>query len=216
MTPRTATVGLVSLLALFACATNHTAADLDARMAKADKYSGLIVRLESTGLEMGGLQHVDVPEDGSLIPIMMVNMSRMFSRQQLERIVPALTFYLPADLKAIGYEAHLVETEASVLGDVLESAIAQPRAAVAGAGLAAVRRFAERSGGQLVFLADVRSTHYVSERSHSIATFLGLLAAAGGQYGVAPRDGVAHLKWALIDPSNGDVLRALEDSVREE
>lgn len=181
-----ATLAFIFLLPLVACATNHEIADLDARIASADKFSGLFVRLESNGLEMA--------DEGPLVPIVMMNMTHMLSPQQLEHIVPALTFFLPADLSELGYEAHEARTEVNVFQDVLKSAIAQPSAVVTGGGLAALQSFAQRSGGRLVFLADVVTTHHISGKSRSF---------------------VANSKWAMIDPLTGEILRAFEDSLRE-
>lgn len=196
------------------CAANHVHPEFETRLSGAEKITGLIVRLESTGLERGGLKHMPLPEDESVMFVAMRGMQKLFSEQQLQQMGAAPSLHLPEELIGLGYEKSEAEGDTRLLASLLKSAVSNPRQLVRGDEMEAVRRLASRSGGDIVLLGDIRTRRHMSEESRSFGDFLAILAAAGGQYGAAGGRDIATSIWAIIDPNDGNVLRALEDTVR--
>ena len=211
---------LTRLLVLFVflsasgCATNHVHPEFEKHLTEAKKITGLIVRTESTGLKLGGLKHQQIPEDK--YPIFMANiaMQQLFSEQQLQKMVAAPTLYLPEELIGLGYEESVAKRHIELLTGLLESAISNPARPVRGDELEAVRQLAVRSGGDIVLLGEIRTIYHMSEESRSFANFLSILAAAAGQYSGIDGQDTTTSKWVIIDPADGNVLRALEDTLR--
>lgn len=202
------------LLVASGCATNHVHLEFEKRFTETKKITGLIVHLESTGLELGGLKHQQIPEDEYPMFMAMIAMQKLFTEQQLQKMGVAPTLYLPDELIGLGYEKSVAKCHVEMLTGLLESAVRNPARPVRGDELEAVRQLAVRSGGDIVLLGEIRTSQHMSEESRSFANFLAILAAAGGQYGVIDGHDTATSKWAIIDPADGNVLRALEDSMR--
>jgi hypothetical protein len=205
---------LIVALVMSGCAANHVHPEFEKRLTGTEKISGLIVRLESTGLERGGMKHIPLPEDESVMFIAMRGMQQLFSEQQLQQMGAAPALHLPEELIEFGYEQSEAERDTKLLAALLKSALGVPEQPVRGDKLEAVRRLASRTGGDIVILGDIRTRRHMSEESRSFSDFLSIIAAAGGQYGVpGGRDSAVSL-WAIVDPTDGSVLRTLEDAVR--
>lgn len=206
----------VLLVFLYAsgCATNHVHPEFGTRLDDTKKITGLIVHLESTGLERGGLKHTPLAEDEFAMWAALHAMQQLFTEQQLQQMGAAPTLYLPGELIGLGYQEDIAERDTKLLAGLLKSAISNPGRAVRGDELEAVRRLAVRSGGDIVLLGEIRTSRHMSDESRSFANFLAILAAAGGQYGVTAGQDTATSKWTIVDPADGNVLRALEDTLR--
>lgn len=205
---------LIIILGASGCATNHIHLDFDKRLSETKKITGLMVRLESTGLELGGLKHQQIPEDEYPMFMTIIAMQQLFTEQQLQKMGAAPTLYLPEELIELGYEESVAKRHIELLTGLLESAISNPARPVRGDELEAARQLAVRSGGDIVLLGEIRTSYHMSEESRSFANFLAILAATGGQYGVIDSKDTANAKWVIIDPADGNVLRALEDTLR--
>jgi hypothetical protein len=202
------------VLVTLGCATNHVHPRFQDRITGSETITGLIVQLESTGLEMGGLKHQQIPVDESAMWVAIRAMQELFTEQQLQDMGSTPTLYLPEELIGIGYKENEIERDTKLLAELLKTAINNPRSLAEGDGLEAVRRLASRSGGVIVILGDIRTRSHVSEQSRSFGQFLAILAAAGGQYGVATTHNTAISQWAIIDPNDGNILRVLEDRMQ--
>lgn len=197
------------------CATNHVDPEFEMRLSGAEKITGLIVRHESIGLEWGGLKHVPISEDETVMYVAKRGMTKLFSEQQLQQMRTSPSLHLPGQLIGLGYDKSEAERDTKLLTGLLKSAISNPKKTIQGNELETVRRLASRTGGDIVLLGNIRINYHISEESRSFADFLSILAAAGGQYGVVPMgQNTAVSLWAIIDPGNGNVLRALEDTMR--
>lgn len=200
------------LLALSGCATNYVHPELEPRMSRAVKITFLLVHLEASGLELGGLRKERLPEDeAELIQIL----KRDFSRESQEQGGPVSVVYTPAELIERGYSVEEAAHDAELLGRLLKTAMASPDRLVRGEELEAVRRLAARSDADIVGLGDLRAARFASDQSKAAAVALALLLAAAGQgqYGAPPSSRVTST-WVLIDPSDGSVLRVLEKTTR--
>ena len=205
---------LLVFLGASGCATNHVHHEFDKRLTETVNITALMVRLESTGLEMGGLKHQQVPDDEYPMFMSIIAMQQLFTEQQLQKMGAAPTLYLPEELIGLGYKESVAKRHMTLLTRLLEAAISNPARPVHGDELEAVRELAVRSGGDIVLLGEIRTSQHMSEESRSFANLLAILAAAGGQYGVIDGKDTANAKWVIIDPTDGNVLRALEDTLR--
>ena len=214
------TFKVVRLLLLFVtpllsgCASNHTHPNFESRLSGMEKITGFIVKLESTGLERGGLKHVQLSDDETVIFIAMRSMQKLFTEQQLQKMKASPTLHLQAELIGLGYEEGEVKRDTKLLAGLLASVIRNPRQPVRVDELKAVRRLASRSAGDFILLGDISIRRHISEKSRSLADFLSILAAAGGQYGVPGGQDTANSRWAIVDPVDGGVLRVLEEHLR--
>ena len=195
------------------CATNHVHPEFDKRIAETKKITGLIVQLESTGLKRGGLKHTPLHEDEFAMWAALNAMQKLFSEQQLQQMGAAPTLYLPEELIGLGYKKNEAEHDTKLLAGLLKSAVSNPGLSVRADELEAVRRLAVRSGGDILLLGEIRTSRHMSDESRSFANFLAILAAAGGQYGITAGQDEATSKWTIVDPDNGNILRALQDSL---
>jgi len=196
------------------CATNHVHPEFEKRLGETKKVTGLIVQIESTGLERGGLKHTPLPEDEFAMWAALHAMQKLFTEQQLQQMGAEPTLYLPEELIGLGYRESAAERDTKLLAGLLKSAVSNPGRSVRGDELEAVQRLAVRSGGDILLLGEIHTSRHVSDESRSFANFLSILAAAGGQYGVTAGQDTATSKWVIVDPANGNVLRALEDTLR--
>jgi hypothetical protein len=201
------------LLTLAACAANHVHPDFEQRISGPVKATGLIVKIESIGLEHGGMKHTPRPPDESVMFMAMRNMQQLFTQERLERMgSPEL--HLPEELVNFGYEQAEAGRDTKLLADLLASAVSNPQLPARGEALAAVKRLATRTGGDIILLGEIHSRVHVSEESRSTGNLLSILAAAGGQYGVPAGRDTMNSKWVIIDPADGKVLRTLVDTWR--
>jgi hypothetical protein len=206
------TLALVPLLALSGCATNYVHPEFEPRMSRVAKLTFLLVHLEVSGLELGGLRRERLPEDeAELIQIL----KRDFSRESQQEGGLVSVVYTPAELIERGYSVEEAARDAELLARLLKTAMISPDRPARGEELEAVRRLAARSAADIVGLGDLRAARFASDQSKAAAVALALiLAAAGqGQYGAPPSSRVTST-WALIDPSDGSVLRVLEKTTR--
>lgn len=204
---------LLFILLAAGCAANYVNPEFKNRADAAAKAAGLIVCIESIGLERGGLTRKPLPADESVMFVAMRNMQQLFSQRQLQRM-GAPRLYLPEDLIGLGYAQGEAERDTKLLKALLKSAINNPRQAAQGDQLQAVRRLASLTGADIVLLGEIHTRVHTSEKSRSMANLLAIFAAAGGQYGVTASHDTAASKWVIIDPTDGSVLRALSDTVR--
>ena len=213
-------LGLARLPVLFVflvasgCATNHVHLEFEKRLTETKKITGLIVHLESTGLELGGLKHQQIPEHEYPMFMAMMAMQQLFTEQQLQKMGVTPTLYLPEELVGLGYEESVARRHIDLLTGLLVSAIRNPARPVRWDELEAVRQLAVLGGGDIVLLGEIRTSHHMSEKSRSFANFLSIRAASCGQYGVVDGKDTATSKWVIINPADGNVLRALEDTLR--
>ena len=203
---------LFILLVMSGCAVDHVHPEFDQRFSGSEKVTGLMVRLESTAFEMGGLKHKRNPKDELLMIVAIRNMQQLFSPQQLQQMKSSLTLLMPAELVALGYEEQKVIEDTTLLANLLKSVISNPNELVQGIELVAVQRLAERSGGDIVLLGDIRIQRHASDESRSFANLLAIIAAAGGQYGITASQDTSSSRWAVIDPVDGKVLRVFEET----
>ena len=171
---------LLVFLGTSGCATNHVHHEFDKRLTETVNITGLMVRLESTGLELGGLKHQQIPEDEYPMFMIIIAMQQLFTEQQLQKMGAAPTLYLPEELIGLGYKENMARRHITLLTGLLEATIRNPARPVHGDELEAVRELAVRSGGDIVLLGEIRTSQHMSEESRSFANFLAILAAAGG------------------------------------
>lgn len=204
---------ILALLAAAGCAANYVSSDFDKRVSRATKATGLIIRIDSVGLEQGGLKHRPLAADEVAVFVAMHNMKQLFSPQALQRLgTPEL--HLPQELRKLGYSKEEAGHDTELLTALFKTALGSPRRAVTGEQLAAVRRLASRTGGDIILLGEIHTRIHTSEKSRSIANLLTIIAAAGGQYGVTGGHDSARSKWVVVDPADGRILRTLSDTVR--
>ena len=197
------------------CATNHVHPDFEQRLATKINITGLIVMLESTGLEHGGFKHTRLAEDEFANWAALHAMMKLFPEQQMQQAWSGPTLYLPGELTGLGYQEGVAGRDTALLANLLKSAVNDPGQLVLGEELEAVQRLAVLSGGDLILLGEIHTARHMSDESRTFGNFLSILAAAGGQYGVAAGQDTARSKWILVDPVDGKILRALEDSLRQ-
>jgi len=206
---------LFILLVMSGCAVNYVQPEFEQRLSGLEKIIGLMVRLESTVFEMGGLKHKRSSKDELLMFVAIRNMQQLFSPQQLQQMGSPPTLHMPAELVALGYEEQEVIEDTTLLADVLKSVISNPNDPVQGIELVTVQRLAERSGGDIVLLGDIRIQRHASNESRSFANLLAIIAAAGGQYGITASHDTSSSRWAVIDAVDGKVLRVFEETNKQ-
>ena len=136
---------LLFVLVAAGCATNHVHLEFEKRLTETTKITGLIVHLESTGLELGGLKHRHIPEDEYPMFMAMIAMQALFTDQQLENLGAVPTLYLPEALTGLGYDEGVARHHLELLTGLLASAIRNPAHPVRGDELQAVRQLSTQS-----------------------------------------------------------------------
>lgn len=202
------------ILMVSGCATNYVHPEFETHFSGREKITGLILSVKTIGIERGGLSRTELAEYESLrfISIMIPKLFTAQQMQWMEATPPEI--YIPQELILLGYEQSEADYDTKLLSGALEKAITVPDQPVTGDELEAVRRMASRTGGDFVLLGEVSTIRHISDKSRSFADFLAILAAAGGQYGVTMAHDKVNAQYAIIDPTDGKVMRTLKDSMR--
>lgn len=205
---------ILIILIVSGCATNHVHPEFESHFSGREKITGLIVSDKTIGLEWGGLNRNELAEYESLW-FMSFLVPKLITAQQMQWVKAAPPeIHIPPELTLLGYEQSEADSDTKLLSGALEKAVTDPEQPVIGEELEAVRRLASRTGGDFVLLGEVSTIRHMSDKSRSFADFLAILAAAGGQYGVAMAHDRVNAQYAIIDPTDGKVMRTLEDSIR--
>ncbi|MGD8742371.1 MAG: hypothetical protein PVH46_03025 [Granulosicoccaceae bacterium] len=203
---------LVMAVVVSGCAVNQVHPEFEKRLAGKEKITGLLVKIEVTGLEKGGMKHMQLEADESVMFMAMRGMQQLFSEQQLQQMGDAPDLHLPEELVGFGYNEDEAERDTKLLEKLLKSALGDPEQVVSGERLESVKRLASRTGGDAVILGDIRIRRHISEESGSLADLFSILGALGGQYYVPAGANHATGRWAIIDPEDGSILRTFVDS----
>lgn len=123
---------IAAFLAAGGCAANYVNPHFGERVSEATKATGLIVRIESVGLEQGGLKHRRMATDEVAVVVAARDMQQLFSPQALQHLgTPEL--HLPQELTEFGYSKVEAEHDTKLLASLLQSALGSPRHAAIGA-----------------------------------------------------------------------------------